>query len=102
MKNFDEGKICDEAVRRLFEKFKTKDFNLSDKPCSRRPPLIDDNTVKIALEQNHFLTPSEIAGRLVSARQTISDNIRKLDFYKWTELADKPNTCVHVYMYLFI
>ena len=35
-----------------------------------RPSLIDDDVVKAMLEQNPFLTTSEIAERLNSAQQT--------------------------------
>ena len=35
------------------------DFDLSDKPRSRRPSLIDDDVVKAMLEQDPFLTTSE-------------------------------------------
>ncbi|KAG6804639.1 histone-lysine N-methyltransferase SETMAR-like [Apis mellifera caucasica] len=55
----------------------TCDFDFSDKPRSGRPFLIDD-VVKAMLEQDPFLTTSEIAERLNSAQQTISDHIRKM------------------------
>ncbi|KAG9433306.1 histone-lysine N-methyltransferase SETMAR-like [Apis mellifera carnica] len=60
------------------EKFETGDFDLSDKPRSGRPSLIDDDVVKAMLEQDPFLTTSEIVERLNSAQQTISDHIRKI------------------------
>ena len=53
-------------------------FDLTDKPPSGRPSLIDDDVVKTMLVQDPFLTTSEIAERLDSAQQTISDHIRKI------------------------
>ena len=75
---FGEGTVSDRACRRWYEKFETGDFDLSDKPRSGRPFLIDDDVVKAMLEQDPFPTTSEIAERLNSAQQTISDHIRKI------------------------
>ena len=75
---FGEGTVSDRTCRRWYEKFETGDFDLSDKPRSGRPSLIDDDVVKAMLEQDPFLTTSEIAERLNSAQQTISDHIRKI------------------------
>ena len=77
LKVFGEGIVTDRTCRRWFKKFETGDFDLSDKSCSGRPSLIDDDVVKTMLEQDPFLTTSEIAERLNSAQQTISDHIRK-------------------------
>ena len=75
---FGEGTVSDRTCRRWYEKFETDDFDLSDKPRSGRPSLIDNDVVKAMLEQDPFLTTSEIAERLNSAQQTISDHIRKI------------------------
>ena len=73
-KVFGEGTVSDGTCGRWYEKFETGDFHLSDKPRSGRPSLIDDDVVKAMLEQDPFLTTSEIAERLNSAQQTISDH----------------------------
>ena len=73
-----EGTVSDRTCRRWYEKFETSDFDLSDKSRSGRPSLIDDDVVKAMLEQNPFLTTSEIAERLNSVQQIISDHIRKI------------------------
>ena len=77
-KVFGEDTVSDRTCGRWYEKFETGDFDLSDKPRSGRPSLIDDDVVKAMLEQDPFLTTSEIAERLNSAQQTISDHIRKI------------------------
>ena len=80
-------KVSDRTCRRWYEKFETGDFDLSNKPRSGRPSLIDDDVVKAMLEQDLFLTTSEIAERLNSAQQIISDHIRKIGlvwkYSKW-------------------
>ena len=80
-------KVSDRTCRRWYEKFETGDFDLSDKPRFGRPSLIDDDVVKAMLEQDLFLTTSEIAERLNSAQQIISDHIRKIGlvwkYSKW-------------------
>ncbi|KAG9431031.1 histone-lysine N-methyltransferase SETMAR-like [Apis mellifera carnica] len=78
LKVFGESTVSDRTCRRWYEKFETGDFDLSDKPRSGRPSLIDDDVVKAILEQDPFLTISEIAERLNSAQQTIFDHIRKI------------------------
>ncbi|KAG9430571.1 histone-lysine N-methyltransferase SETMAR-like [Apis mellifera carnica] len=78
LKVFGEGTVSDRICGRWYEKFETGDFDLSDKPRSGQPSLIDDDVVKAMLEQDPFPTTSEIAERLNSARQTISDHIRKI------------------------
>lgn len=78
LKVFGEGTVSDRTCRRWLEKFETGDFDISDKPRSGRPSLIDDDVVKTMLEQDPFLTTSEIAERLNSAQQTIWDHIRKI------------------------
>ncbi|KAG6798558.1 histone-lysine N-methyltransferase SETMAR-like [Apis mellifera caucasica] len=74
---FQQGRNATEAC----------DFDLSNKPRSGRPSLIDDDVVKAMLEQDLFLTTSEIAERLNSAQQIISDHIRKIGlvwkYSKW-------------------
>lgn len=52
-------------------------FNFSDKPCIRRPSLINNDAVKIMLEPDPFLITSEMVERLDLAKQTISDHIQK-------------------------
>ena len=95
LKVFGEGAVSDRTCRRWFEKFQIGDFDLSDKPRSGRPSLIDDDTIKVMLEQNPFLTTSEIVERLNSTQQIISDHIRKLGlvwkYSRWVphELSEK-------------
>ena len=59
LKVFGEGTVSGKTCRRWYEKFETGDFDLSDKPRSGRLFLIDDD-VKAMLEQDPFLTTSEI------------------------------------------
>ena len=70
LKVFGEGTVFDRICRRWYEKFETGDFDLSDKPRSGRPSLIDDDVVKAMLKQDPFLITSEIAERLNSTQQT--------------------------------
>ena len=74
---FGEGIVLDRTCKRWFKKIETGDFNLSDKPRSGQPSLIDDDDVKTMLVQDLFLT-SEITERLNSLQETISDHIRKI------------------------
>ena len=75
LKVFGEGIVSDRTCRRWFKKFETGDLDLSD---IGGPSLINDDVVKTMLEQDPFLTTSEMAERLNSAQQTISDHIWKI------------------------
>ena len=55
---FGEGIVSDRTCKRWFKKFKTGDFDLSDMPHSGRPSLIDNDVVKIMLEQAGKPSPS--------------------------------------------
>ena len=87
---FGEGIISDRTCRRWFKKFETGDFD-----DMGGPSLIDDDVVKTMLEQDPFLTTSEITERLNSAQQTILDHIWKIGllwkYSKWVphELSQK-------------
>ena len=75
LKVFGKGIVSDRTCRRWFKKIETGDFDLSNMV---EPSLIGDDVVKTMLEQDPFLTTSEIAERLNSAQQTISDHIWKI------------------------
>ena len=66
LKVFGEGIVSDRTCKRWLKKFETSDFDLSDKPRSGQPSLINNDVVKTMLEQDSFLTTSEIAERLNS------------------------------------
>ena len=78
LKVFNEGTVSDrteDGTKNLKQVIST--FLISH--VLGRPSLIDDDVVKVVmLEQDPFPTTSEIAERLNSARQTISDHIRKI------------------------
>lgn len=72
-----EGTVSHKTCRRWFEKLESGDLDLSDKPRSRRPFLIDDHYVRTMLEQHPLLRTSEIGERPISGQETILDYIRK-------------------------
>ena len=43
-------------MSQMFRKFKNGDFDLSDKPCSGRPPTISDTELKELLNQDSTQT----------------------------------------------
>ncbi|KAF3422114.1 hypothetical protein E2986_11272 [Frieseomelitta varia] len=93
VKVFGEGTVSDRTCVRWFEKFEAGDFDINDKPRSGRPSLIDDDIVKI--EQDPFLTTSEIEEKLKSAQQTISDHIRQLKLLEKMGEERGPAAIVH-------
>ena len=99
LKVFGEDTVSDRTCRRWYEKFETGDFDLSDKPRSGRLFLIDDD-VKAMLEQDLFLTTSEIAERLNSAQQIISDHIRKIGlvwkYSRWPHELSQKNLMIEL------
>ncbi|XP_035215944.1 histone-lysine N-methyltransferase SETMAR-like [Stegodyphus dumicola] len=82
------------AFRIWFKQFEVDDFDLNGKPSYMLS--IDDGIVRTMIEQDLFLTTSEIVKKkLNSSQQTISYQIRKLvldyKYSKWVpyELSDK-------------
>lgn len=85
VKVFGKDAVSDRTCRRWFEKFESGNFDLNDMPKSGRLSVIDDDIIKAMIDQNPFLTTSEIAERVNSRQQTISDHIRKLGLvYKYS------------------
>lgn len=62
----------------IWDIYEEADLDFSDKPRSGRPFFIDNDIIKIMIEQDPLLSISEIAEKLSLTQQTISDHIRKL------------------------
>ena len=51
-------------MSRMFRKFKNRDFDFSDKPCSGRPPTISDTELQDLLDQDSMQTQQQLAEKL--------------------------------------
>ena len=62
----------------MFRKFKNGDFDLSDKPCSGRPPTISDTELQELLNQEATQTQQQLAEKLDVTQQAISGRLHAL------------------------
>ena len=51
-------------MSQMFRKFKNRDSDLSDKPCSGRPPTISDMELQELLDQDSTQTQQKLAEKL--------------------------------------
>ena len=65
-----------------FDKFRSGDFSLKDKPRSGRPSEVDDADIKALIESDRHVTEREIGEKLNIPHSTIHDHIRRLRLVK--------------------
>ena len=72
-------------MSQMFRKFKNGDFDLSDKPCSGRPPTISDTEQQKLLNQDSTQTQQQLAEKLDVTQQAISERLHALGKIKKKE-----------------
>ena len=65
-------------MSQMFWKFKNGDFDLSDKPCSGRPPTISETELQEPLDQDSTKTQQQLAEKLDVTQQAISERLHAL------------------------
>ena len=65
-------------MSQMFRKFKNRDFDLSDKPCSGRLPTISDTELQELLDQDSTQTQQQLAEELDVTQQAISEGLHAL------------------------
>ena len=64
-------------MSQMFRKFKNRDFDLSDKLCSGRPPTISDTEMQELLDQDSTQT-QQLAEKLDVTQQAVSERLHAL------------------------
>ena len=62
-------------MSQMFRKFKNLNFDLSDKPCSGRPPTISNTELQKLLDQDSTQTQQKFSEKLDVTQQTISERL---------------------------
>ena len=65
-------------MSQIFRKFKNGAFDLSDKPCSGRPPTISDTELQELLDRDSTKAQQQLAEKLDVTQQAISDRLHAL------------------------
>ena len=64
-------------MSQMFRKLKNGDFDLSDKPCSGRPPIISDTELQELLDQDSTQS-QQLPEKLDVTQQAISERLHAL------------------------
>ena len=62
-------------MSQMFRKLKNGDFDLSDKPCSGRPPTISGTELQDLLDEDSTQTQQQLAEKLDVTQQAISERL---------------------------
>ncbi|XP_076182857.1 histone-lysine N-methyltransferase SETMAR-like [Ptiloglossa arizonensis] len=81
---FGPSKVNVCTVRRWFEKFRSGHTNLQDEPRTGRPKKLDDDVLRILVDNESLLTTRMIEERFNVCHTTIENHLSKFGFvYKW-------------------
>ena len=61
---YGEKSLTERQCQNWFARFRSRDFDLEDAPCSGRPTEVDDDKIKTMKENNQRSTTREIAKKL--------------------------------------
>ena len=65
-------------MSQMFQKFKNRNFDLSDKPCSGTPPTISDTESQELLDQDSTQTQIQLVEELDVTQQAIFERLHAL------------------------
>ena len=68
------------AAQRWFSRFNSDDLTLEDKPRSGRPPVLDDEDLRQALEDEPSSSIRELAEELGVSHMTVWNHLQQLNF----------------------
>ena len=72
---YGEGALKDRQCRNFFDKFRSGDFSFKDEQRSDRPNEVDDDQIKVIIEEDRHVTVREIEEILKLSKSTIERNI---------------------------
>ena len=96
--------LTERTCQNWFKKFRSGDFSLKDEQRSGRPTEVDDDQIKILIEDDRHITVRDIAKRLNVSHTTIENHLKclglskKLDIWvphelKEVHLTQRINIC---------
>ncbi|XP_004208805.2 histone-lysine N-methyltransferase SETMAR-like [Hydra vulgaris] len=84
---FRKGTIAERTGQKWFKKFSCGNENLEDEPRSERPSTINNEDIKLAIEQKSSQTCQDLALRFNVSDETIRSHLhqlgKRLNLSKW-------------------
>lgn len=74
--------LTERTCQNWFKKFRSGDFSLKDEQRSGRPTEVDDDQIKILIEDDRHITVRDIAKRLNVSHTTIENHLKCLGLFK--------------------
>ncbi|XP_014768936.2 histone-lysine N-methyltransferase SETMAR-like [Octopus bimaculoides] len=68
------------TVRRWFSKFKHVEFSLEDDSRCGRPSTVDDDSLKVTIEENKNIMARELAEKLKVPKSTVHEHLVKIGY----------------------
>jgi histone-lysine N-methyltransferase SETMAR len=76
-----EGTVHYTTVSRWYKRFDSGDLNLEDQPRAGRPPTLDNEDLRAALEDEPSSSSRELASALgISSHRTVLNHLHQMDF----------------------
>ena len=77
---YGEGVIGESMARKWFAKFKNGNFDIDDRPCSRKPSEFDKDHLKALLKEKNCHTSRELAKKINCDQKTIPNHLHSIEF----------------------
>ena len=79
---YGEGVIGKSTARKWFTKFKNRNFDIDNMPCSRRPSELDKDHLKALLEEESHQTSHELTEKINCNQKMILNHLHSMGFAK--------------------
>ncbi|XP_052822739.1 histone-lysine N-methyltransferase SETMAR-like [Octopus bimaculoides] len=77
---YGEDAVSESTVRRWLAKFRRGEFSLKDDNHCGKPSTLDDDILKVTIEENSNITTRELAEKLEVSKSTLHEHLAKIGY----------------------